>query len=95
MKRTIQTYTFLLTLLALLQACNDPSPLGRMGGAIDSLIEQRPDSVLHLHVDNVRRLKVYTNRMKNKIYFNNSMFNTTLKKINTGKIKPINIFIIK
>ena len=47
------------------------------------------------HVDNVRRLKVYTNRMKNKIYFNNSMFNTTLKKINTGKIKPINIFIIK
>ena len=48
MKRTIQTYTFLLTLLALLQACNDPPPLGRMGGAIDSLIEQRPDSVLHL-----------------------------------------------
>ena len=47
------------------------------------------------HVDNVRRLKVYTNRMKNKIYFNNSMFNTTLKGINTGKIKPINIFIIK
>lgn len=51
MKRTIQTYTFLLTLLALLQACNDPSPLGRMGGAIDSLIEQRPDSVLHLLQD--------------------------------------------
>ena len=39
--------TVIVLLLALLQACHHPSPLGRLGG-VDSLINARPDSVLTL-----------------------------------------------
>ncbi len=34
--------------LILLMACHNPSPLGRLGGAIDSLVNSRPDSALTL-----------------------------------------------
>ena len=36
-----------ITLIAL-TACHNPSPLGRLGGAIDSLVNARPDSALTL-----------------------------------------------
>ena len=41
----------ILLLLLLLAACHNPSPWGRQGEIADSLIEQHPDSVLHLLQD--------------------------------------------
>ncbi len=38
----------IIALLLLLAACRNPSPWGRQGEVADSLIEQHPDSVLHL-----------------------------------------------
>ena len=38
----------ILFLLLMLAACRNPSPWGRQGEVADSLIEQHPDSVLHL-----------------------------------------------
>ena len=40
--------TVIVLLLALLQACHNPSPLERLGGGIDSLVNSRPDSALTL-----------------------------------------------
>ena len=39
--------TVIVLLLALLQACHNPSPLGRLEG-VDSLVNSRPDSALTL-----------------------------------------------
>ena len=41
----------ILLLLLMLAACRNPSPWGRQGEIADSLIEQHPDSVLHLLQD--------------------------------------------
>ena len=47
MTRIRTPYIILICLLALLQACHNPSPLERLGG-VDSLINARPDSALTL-----------------------------------------------
>ena len=41
----------ILLLLLMLAACRNPSPWDRQGEIADSLIEQHPDSVLHLLQD--------------------------------------------
>ena len=41
----------IIALLLLLAACHNPSPWGRQREVADSLIEQHPDSVLHLLQD--------------------------------------------